>query len=150
MLLCVKLIAISLLLFFDRLMVHIREPEMEISSLVHVLSPFVPSLWFLVVSAMMVLTLFLSATWYLRPKSGVTANSAPYRFCDSLLYVLGSFCQQGGQYAPLYSFMSLPLYALSTTPCPRAHSAFTGIIFESSGNYRVLFAYPHMFRDQMR
>jgi hypothetical protein len=80
---------------------------MEISSLVHILSPFVGTLWFVVVSAIMVLTLLLSATWYLRPQSDVAAGSASYTCCDSLLSVFGSFCQQGVQYAPRHSFMLL-------------------------------------------
>jgi hypothetical protein len=68
---------------------------MEISSLSHILSPFVPTLWFVVVSTIMVLTLILSATWYLRPESDVIDGSTSYRFCESLLCVFGSFCQQG-------------------------------------------------------
>ena len=91
--LCLHACVISL----HRLMVHIKQPEMETSSLNHILSPFVSALWSVMISAIVVLAVILSATWNLYKKFSINAGSACYSFYESLFCVYGSFCQQGLQ-----------------------------------------------------
>ncbi|PSN40519.1 Ionotropic receptor 160 [Blattella germanica] len=83
-----------------KLMVHIKEPELEVSKFSHIMSPFVPSLWFIVVFCMVVFTALLSFTWYLRPKDQDSFDSTLYNIWESSLYVFGAFCQQGHDSTP--------------------------------------------------
>jgi hypothetical protein len=78
-------------------MVHIKQPGLEASSFSHILSPFVSTLWGVVVSTIVVLALFLSATWCMNPTHSVSADVTSYSVCESWLYVFGAFCQQGTQ-----------------------------------------------------
>jgi hypothetical protein len=78
-------------------MVHIKQPEMEISSLNHILSPFVSALWCVVITAIVALAVILSAIWNVNKKFSINTGSMPYSFCESLFCVFGSFCQQGLQ-----------------------------------------------------
>ncbi|KAJ4432545.1 hypothetical protein ANN_21168, partial [Periplaneta americana] len=77
-----------------RLKVHMKQPEMEVSTFSHILSPFVSSLWGVVAATMAVLSLLLAATWYLSPTSKFKDGSLPCNLYESCLYVYGSFCQQ--------------------------------------------------------
>lgn len=95
-----------------RLMVRIKQPEMEISSLNHILSPFVSALWIVVISAIVVLAVILSVTWNVLKKFGTNAGSTSYSFYDSLFYVLGSFCQQGLHQNILWKKKKLPRFTL--------------------------------------
>ncbi|XP_069696128.1 probable glutamate receptor [Periplaneta americana] len=83
-----------------RLKVHMKQPEMEVSTFSHILSPFVSSLWGVVAATMAVLSLLLAATWYLSPTSKFKDGSLPCNLYESCLYVYGSFCQQGHDTVP--------------------------------------------------
>lgn len=82
-------------------MVHIKQPGMEVSSLSHILSPFVSTLWGAVLSTIIVLTVILSTTWYMNPEYKVDADHTPYNLYESWLNVFGAFCQQGAK--PAYA-----------------------------------------------
>lgn len=78
-----------------RFMVYIKQPRMEVSSLRDILSPFVSTVWGVVVLTVIILALMLSATWHVTAKHSVEADHAPYSLWESWLYVFGAFCQQG-------------------------------------------------------
>jgi hypothetical protein len=77
------------------MMVHIRIPGMEHSSFKQLVSQFTPLLWVTAITTMMILTLFLSATWYAGIYCYYHREVISYRMHESWLYIVGIICQQG-------------------------------------------------------
>jgi hypothetical protein len=77
------------------MMVHIRLPEVVHSSIRHVVSQFTPPLWVAVIVTMIILTLLLSATWYIGIHCNHHEELISYRLHDTWLYTVGIMCQQG-------------------------------------------------------
>jgi len=80
---------------FNRMMVHIKTPDMKHSSLKHVVSQFTTRLWTTTIVTLMILSLFLSATWYARIHCNYRQEVISYKFIDTWLYTIGIMCQQG-------------------------------------------------------
>jgi hypothetical protein len=77
------------------MMVHIKLPEVVHSSIRNIVSQFTPLLWVTVIITMIVLTLFLSATWYVGIHCNHHEEPVSYRLRDTWLYTFGIVCQQG-------------------------------------------------------
>ena len=84
-----RIIIVFMFLIF-RLMVHIKQPEMEVSTFKHILSPFKLSLWFTVIIFIIVLSAFLAIIWKIHP-----GFEHSFSMFDSWFYIYGAFCQQG-------------------------------------------------------
>jgi hypothetical protein len=79
----------------NRMVVHIRLPEVVHSSIWNVVSQFTLPLWITVIITMVILALLLSATWYVGIQCNNHQESISYRLQDTWLYTLGIMCQQG-------------------------------------------------------
>jgi hypothetical protein len=78
-------------------MVHIRREKMEISTISHVMMPFAHELWFSVLVAMAVLTVFLVTISSVSVKCSYKTPDVIRHFSvqNTWHYVFGAFCQQG-------------------------------------------------------
>jgi hypothetical protein len=88
------------------MMVHIRVPEVVHSSIKHVVSQFTPPLWVAVIITMIILTLLLSATWYIGIHCNHHEELISYRLHETWLYTIGIMCQQGKVLPRLLFFSS--------------------------------------------
>jgi hypothetical protein len=77
------------------MMVNIRTPGTEHSSFGQVVSQFTPLLWVTAIITMVILTVFLSATWYTATYCNNRREVISYRMHESWLYTVGIVCQQG-------------------------------------------------------
>jgi hypothetical protein len=79
----------------NRMMVHIRSPDLVHSSINNVVSQFTPLLWLTVITTMIILTLLLSATWYVGIHCNHHKELISYGLHDTWIYAVGIICQQG-------------------------------------------------------
>jgi hypothetical protein len=75
--------------------VFIKELDTDESTWSYVLAPLSHGMWWTMVATMVILTLFLSFTWYFGDKYGDNPEDENYSLYNSWINVLASFCQQG-------------------------------------------------------
>jgi hypothetical protein len=89
--------------------VFIREPGTDGSTRNYTLAPFSRGMWCVVFASMLVLTAFLSVTWYFGDKYGSHPEHQDYRACNSWITVLASFSQQGENNVSCFSKQTIYL-----------------------------------------
>jgi hypothetical protein len=79
------------------MMVHIKRENMEMSTIRHILSPFVLELWITIIVAVVGFAVFLTVTSFINIKCNYKKSHVSRHFSlqDSWHYVLGILCQQG-------------------------------------------------------
>jgi hypothetical protein len=80
--------------------VFIKELEADKSTWNYMLAPFSQEMWLTVFASMLVLTFFLSVTWYFGEKYGDHPEVQNYSLRNSWITVLASFSQQGEHTLP--------------------------------------------------
>jgi hypothetical protein len=79
----------------SRMAVFIKELGADVSTWNYMLAPFSHGMWWTVFASMLVLTFFLSVTWYFGEKYGDHPEVQNYSLRNAWITVLASFSQQG-------------------------------------------------------
>ncbi|PNF35911.1 hypothetical protein B7P43_G06973 [Cryptotermes secundus] len=84
----------------SRMSVHMQEPRTDGYTWSYMLAPFSYGMRWTVFASVLVLTAFLSTTWYFGDRFGNSPEVENYSLCNSWITVLASFFQQGHATTP--------------------------------------------------
>ncbi|XP_069704868.1 glutamate receptor ionotropic, kainate 3-like [Periplaneta americana] len=97
-----RMSVVSLLppILISTMSVFIQESDLDDITWEYVLAPLSSDLWLTIIATMIILTLFLSITWFLGDRYGSHPEVEKYNICNSWISVFASFCQQGHDTTP--------------------------------------------------
>ncbi|PSN34366.1 Ionotropic receptor 139 [Blattella germanica] len=132
----------TLPLLYTRYSIFIREPDNKSTQWGNFLAPFSSKLWIAVLTAIVVLALFLALLYYCGRRYGnqEAEDSSRYDLYDYFLYIFGVFCSQGHYLSPRSNSCRL-VYLLANLTAVVLLAAYSGtlISFLTVHNYNFPF-----------